>query len=102
MSYVIENHYNCCLCLEILIVAQRVKDLTLFLRSLALLDVLRIWYCCNLQCMSQMQLRYSVAMAMVQALADPLSQPLAWKLPYAIRMNVKRGQGVGEVLVFFL
>ena len=37
-----------------------------------------------------MQLRYSVAVPVVQATAAPLTQPLAWELPYAAGATAKR------------
>ena len=54
------------------------------IRSLALFSGLRIQICCELWCSSQTQLRSCVAVAVA-----PI-QPLAWELPYAVGVALKR------------
>ena len=60
-------------------------------QSLASLTGLRIWRCNELQGRSQMRLRYSVAVALGvgMAAATPI-QSLAWELPYAADLALKR------------
>ena len=58
--------------------------------SLASLSRLRIWRCCKLQCRSQGWPRYFVAVAMVLMTATAPTWPLAWELPYAIHVTLKK------------
>ena len=51
-------------------------------RSPALLSGLRIWHCCELWCRSQMRFGSCVAVAPIQ--------PLAWELPYAAGVALKK------------
>ena len=53
---------------------------------------LRIWYCYKLWHRSQMWLRSSIAVAVVQAVAKALIWPLAWELPFAAGVDIKRKQ----------
>ena len=90
------------------IVAQQVKNLTVSMRmwvqSLALLSGLRIWRCHNLQCTNAPRIlcccgcvigcRHSSDLALLwmwrRLAAAALIQPLAWELPYATGVAVKR------------
>ena len=56
---------------------------------LNLLIGLRIWHCHKLQHRSQMWLRSSIAVAVVQAWAAALIQPLVWELPCATGVAIK-------------
>ena len=51
---------------------------------------LRIWHCLKLQCRSQVQLRSSVAMAMVWADSCSSNSTPAWELPYAMGEALKK------------
>ena len=55
--------------------------------SLALISELRIWHWCELQYRSQARLRSGIAVAAVAVIPQPtaaaLIPPLAWELPYA-------------------
>ena len=57
---------------------------------LASLGGLRIWCCHKMQCWLQVQLRSSVAVAVTKATAVALIRLLAWELPYAMGVAVKR------------
>ena len=62
---------------------------------LALLSGFRIWHCCERQCKSQMLLRSSLVLLWLWcmlAVVAPI-QPLAWKLPYAVVVALKKGKG---------
>lgn len=61
--------------------------------SLALLDGLRIWHCCKVQCRSQIQLESDIAVAVACRLWAAASiRPPAWELqlPYAMGAAVKQ------------
>ena len=49
-------------------------------RSLALLNGLRIQRCCEMWCRSQRKLRSGIAVALALALALAPARPLAWEL----------------------
>ena len=59
----------------------------IWVQSLALLSGLRIWHCRKLRCRSQMRLGSCVAVAPIQH--------LAWKLPYAISVAIKKKKNQG-------
>ena len=62
----------------------------MWVQSLALLTKLRIWLCCKLWCRSQMWLGSDNAILWCSlALAAPILS-LAWELPYAVGVAVKR------------
>ena len=73
-----------------------VKDLTLSVRlwgqSLASLNRLRVWHCYELWHGSQMQLGPSVTMGVLKTVAIAPILPLAWELPYAAGVAIKRGE----------
>ena len=76
-------------------VAQWVKSPTQCLwgqrfQSLASLSGLRIWCCHKVWLGLQRQLKSGVALAVVQASATSPMGPLAWELPYATGVAVKR------------
>ena len=57
--------------------------------SLASLSGLRIWCGRELRCRLQTWLRSSVAVAVAQAIAAALIQPLAWEHVYALGLAIK-------------
>ena len=63
-------------------------------RSLASLSGLRIWNCHELQCRSQRQLGSGVAVAVVWSSAEAWIRPLAWELPYAGGVALKRKEKI--------
>ena len=79
----------------VLVVAHWVKNPTIvsiriWVRSLSLLVGLRIQHCYKPWHGSQMQLRSRVAVAVAQASAAALIHPVAWELPSASDVAVKR------------
>ena len=65
-------------------------SLKMWIWSLALLTALRIWHCCKVQCRSQMWLRSSVAVAVVQASSCSYDSTPAQELQYAPGVALKR------------
>ena len=61
----------------------RLGTMRLWVRSLALLNGLRIQRCRELWCRSQTQLGSGVAVALARPVATALIRPLAWEPPYA-------------------
>ena len=74
--------------------AQQVKNPTVTVRMwvqpLASLSGLRIWCYCKMQCSLQMWLRFGVPMAVAYVAAAALIRPLAWELPCAAGVAIKR------------
>ena len=66
----------------------RLVSMRLRIQSLALLSVLSIWNCHKPWCKSQTWLGSHVAVAVAVTLA-PI-QTLAWELPYAVGLALKR------------
>ena len=62
----------------------------MWVQSLALLRVLRIWHCCELLCRSQTWLRFGLLWLWHSLAAVAPIQPLAWELPYAMDMALKK------------
>ena len=62
----------------------------LWVRSLAPLSGLRIWLCCELQCGSQTQLDLALLWLWNRLEVAVLIWPLAWELPYAAGVALKR------------
>ena len=81
----------------VLIVAQRKRiqlaSIRMWVRSLASFSGLRVQRFPELLCRSQMQLRSSVAMVVVLAGHCSSSWTLAWELPYATGMVLKKRWG---------
>ena len=50
---------------------------------------MRMWHCCELWCWLQMLLGSRIAVAVVVAATAPI-QPLAWELPYATGVALKK------------
>ena len=73
----------------------------MWFQSLALLSELKIQCCCELWCKSQMWLGSHVAVAMVEfrrPAAAALILPLAWELPYALGVALKRKKIIYEMI----
>ena len=49
-----------------------------------------IWHCCELWCRSQMQLGSQLLWLLCRLAAAALIQPLAWELPHAVGVAIKR------------
>ena len=64
--------------------------------SLVSLSGLSIQHYCKLWSRSQMQLRFGIAVAVVQTSAVALIFPLAWELPYATGVVIQRKKGKKE------
>ena len=67
----------------------RLVSMRIWIRSLALLSVLRIQHCCELWCRSQMQFRSCIAVAVAQAGSYSSDFTPAWALPYAAGVALK-------------
>ena len=65
-------------------------SMKIWVQSLALLSGLRIWPCCEMWCRSQMRLRSGVAVAMGSWQLQLRFHPLAWELPHAAGLALKR------------
>ena len=62
----------------------------IWIQSLASLSGLRIWCCHELWGRSQMRLRSRIALAVAWPVAAALIRPLAWELPCASGMALKK------------
>ena len=68
----------------------RPVSMRLWVRSLALLSGLRIQGCRELWCMSQMPLRFGIAVAVAELAPAAPIWPLAWELPCAVPASLKK------------
>ena len=75
-------------------------SMRIWIWSLALLSVLRIWRCCELWCRSQMRLGSCVARLWCKLAATAPTWPLAWEPPYALSAALKR-QKTKKYIFFF-
>ena len=69
--------------------------------SLASLSGLRIRRCREVWCRSQTQLRFGIAMAVMQANSTAPIQPLAWEFPHAALKRQKKQKKKNQELPFF-
>ena len=67
-----------------------VGPVSMWVRSLALISGLRIRHCRELQWRSQRRLRSCMAVAGGRPAAVAPNQPLAWELPYASSVALKK------------